>query len=159
MNKIKEIVFDMDGTLASTYTVPNWLEKLRAYDPTPYQTAEPLVDMAELGCLLRSLQNCGINVAVITWLSKEPNKQYDDKVRKAKRAWLKSYGFPFDTLRCVAYGTPKHKIEAARLAADEEALIFDDDARVRRDWDLGGAIDPTTTNILDVLKEILDGLE
>lgn len=159
MNKIKEIVFDMDGTLASLYTVPDWLQKLRAYDPTPYQTAEPLVDMTELAYLLRSLQNCGVNVAVITWLSKEPNKQYDDEVRKAKRAWLKEYGFPFDTLRCVAYGTPKHKIEAARLAADEEALIFDDDARVRRDWNLGGAIDPTTTNILDVLKEILSGLE
>ena len=156
---IKEIVFDMDGTIADLYGVENWLPKLRAYDPTPYQTAEPLVDMAELACLLRSLKNCGINVAVITWLSKEPNKQYDDEVRKAKRAWLKSYGFPFDTLRCVAYGTPKHKIEAARLAADEEALIFDDDARVRRDWDLGGAIDPTTTNILDVLREILNGLE
>ena len=156
---IKEIVFDMDGTIADLYGVENWLPKLRAYDPTPYQTAEPLVDMAELACLLRSLKNCGINVAVITWLSKEPNKQYDDEVRKAKRAWLKAYGFPFDTLRCVAYGTPKHKIEAARLAADEEALIFDDDARVRRDWDLGGAIDPTTTNILDVLREILNGLE
>jgi len=156
---IKEICFDLDGTLVDLYNVPNWLEMLRAYDPTPYQTAEPLVDMAELGCLLRSLQNCGINVAVITWLSKEPNKQYDDEVRKAKRAWLKSYGFPFDSLRCVAYGTPKHKVEAARLAADEEALIFDDDARVRRDWDLGGAIDPTTTNILEVLKEILNGLE
>lgn len=156
---IKEIVFDLDGSIVDLYSVPNWLEKIRSYDPTPYQTAEPLVDMAELGCLLRSLQNCGINVAVITWLSKEPNKQYDDEVRKAKRAWLKSYGFPFDSLRCVAYGTPKHKIEAARLAADEEALIFDDDARVRRDWDLGGAIDPTTTNILDVLREILSGLE
>lgn len=156
---IKELVFDMDGTIADLFGVEDWLDKIRAYDPTPYQTAEPLVDMAELGCLLRSLQNCGINVAVITWLSKEPNKQYDDEVRKAKRAWLKEYGFPFDTLRCVAYGTPKHKIEAARLAADEEALIFDDDARVRRDWNLGGAIDPTTTNILDVLKEILDGLE
>lgn len=155
---IKEITFDLDGTLCNTYGVPHWLEMLRAYDPTPYQIAEPLVDMAELGCLLRSLQNCGIKVSVITWLSKESNKQYDDEVRKAKRAWLKEYGFPFDTLRCVAYGTPKHKIEAARLAADEEALIFDDDARVRRDWDLGGAIDPTTTNILDVLKEILDGL-
>ena len=81
---IKEIVFDMDGTLAATYNVPNWLEKLRSYDPTPYQTAEPLVDMAELACLLRSLQNCGINVAVITWLSKEPNKQYDDEVRKQR---------------------------------------------------------------------------
>lgn len=156
---IKEICFDLDGTLVGLYDVPNWLDMLRAFDPTPYQTAEPLVDMAELGCLLRSLQNCGINIAVITWLSKEPNKQYDDEVRKAKRAWLKSYGFPFDSLRCVAYGTPKHKIEAARLADDEEALLFDDDAGVRRDWNLGGAIDPTTTNILDVLKEILNGLE
>ena len=156
---IKELCFDLDGTLVDLYGVEDWLDKIRAYDPTPYQTAEPLVDMAELTCLLRSLQNCGIRVSVITWLSKEPNKQYDDEVRKAKRAWLKSYGFPFDTLRCVAYGTPKHKIEAARLADDEEALIFDDDARVRRDWNLGGAIDPTTTNILDVLKEILDGLE
>lgn len=156
---IKEIVFDLDGSIVDLYNVPNWLEKIRAYDPTPYQIAKPLVDMAELACLLRSLQNCGINVAVITWLSKEPNKQYDDEVRKAKRAWLKSHGFPFDTLRCVAYGTPKHKIEAARLAADEEALIFDDDANVRRDWDLGGAIDPTNTNILEVLKEILNGLE
>lgn len=156
---IKEIVFDLDGSVVDLYSVDHWLEMLRAYDPTPYQIAEPLVDMAELGCLLRSLQNCGIKVAVITWLSKESNKQYDDEVRKAKRAWLKEYGFPFDTLRCVAYGTPKHKIEAARLAADEEALIFDDDARVRRDWNLGGAIDPTTTNILEVLKEILNGLE
>ena len=156
---IKEIVFDLDGTLVDLYGVENWLSKLRAYDPTPYQTAEPLVDMAELACLLRSLQNCGVNVAVITWLSKEPNKQYDDEVRKAKRAWLKEYGFPFDTLRCVAYGTPKHKIEEPRLKEDEEALLFDDDAGVRRDWNLGGAIDPTTTNILDVLKEILSGLE
>ena len=156
---IKEICFDMDGTLADLFGVEDWLDKIRAYDPTPYQTAEPLVDMAELACLLRSLKNSGINVAVITWLSKEPNKQYDDEVRKAKRAWLKEYGFPFDSLRCVAYGTPKHKIEEPRLKEDEEALLFDDDARVRRDWNLGGAIDPTKVDILEVLKEILNGLE
>lgn len=156
---IKEICFDMDGTLADLFGVEDWLDKIRVYDPTPYQTAEPLVDMAELACLLRSLKNSGINVAVITWLSKEPNKQYDDEVRKAKRAWLKEYGFPFDSLRCVAYGTPKHKIEEPRLKEDEEALLFDDDARVRRDWNLGGAIDPTKVDILEVLKEILNGLE
>lgn len=156
---IKELCFDLDGTLSATYNVPNWLDMLRAYDPTPYEVAEPLLDMAELACILRSLKNSGIRVSVITWLSKGSNKQYDDEVRKAKRAWLKSYGFPFDSLRCVAYGTPKHKVEAARLADDEEALLFDDDAGVRRDWNLGGAIDPTTTNILDVLKEILSGLE
>ena len=156
---IKEIVFDMDGSIADLYGVDHWLEMLRAYDTTPYRIAEPMVDMTELGCLLRSLQNCGIKVTVITWLSKEPNKEYDKATRKAKREWLKSYGFPFDSFHGVAYGTPKHKIEAARLAADEEALIFDDDARVRRDWDLGGAIDPTKVDILEVLKEILNGLE
>lgn len=156
---LKEIVFDLDGSIVDLYNAPNWLDKIRAYDPTPYQTAEPLLDMAELACILRSLKNSGIRVSVITWLSKGSNKQYDDEVRKAKRAWLKSYGFPFDSLRCVAYGTPKHKIEEPRLKEDEEALLFDDDARVRRDWDLGGAIDPTKVDILEVLKEILSGLE
>ena len=48
---LKEIVFDLDGTLAGLFDVPNWLDKIRAYDPTPYQTAEPLVNMAELACL------------------------------------------------------------------------------------------------------------
>lgn len=156
---IKEIVFDMDNTIANLYGVADWLEMLRAYDTTPYEIAEPLVDMAELACLLRSLKNCGVGVAVITWLSKEPTPEYDKAVRKAKREWLKKYDFPYDSFRGVAYGTPKHKIEEKRLADDEEALIFDDDVRVRRDWNLGGAIDPTNTNILDVLKEILSGLE
>ena len=32
---IKEIIFDMDMTIAALYDVPNWLEMLRAYDPTP----------------------------------------------------------------------------------------------------------------------------
>ena len=156
---IKEIVFDLDGSIVNLYGVENWLDKLRAYDPTPYEVAKPLVDMAELGCLLRSLRNSNIRITVITWLSKDSTPEYDKAVRKAKRAWLKSYGFPFDSLRCVAYGTPKHEIEEPRLKDDEEALIFDDDARVRRDWNLGGAIDPTITNILEVLKEILSGLE
>ena len=51
---IKEIVFDLDGSIVDLYGVPNWLEKIRAYDPTPYQTAKPLVDMAELACLSRA---------------------------------------------------------------------------------------------------------
>lgn len=156
---IKEITFDMDGTLADLFGVENWLDMLRTYDPTPYEVAEPLVDMAELACLLRSLKNSGIRVSVITWLSKQPTPEYDKAVRHAKREWLKSYGFPFDSLRCVAYGTPKHKIEEPRLKEDEEALLFDDDANVRRDWNLGGAIDPTKVDILEVLKEILNGLE
>ena len=30
---IKELCFDLDGTLVDLYGVPNWLEKIRAYDP------------------------------------------------------------------------------------------------------------------------------
>ena len=32
---LKMICFDMDGTIADLYAVPNWLEKLRAYDASP----------------------------------------------------------------------------------------------------------------------------
>ena len=37
---LKMICFDMDGTIADLYGVDGWLEKLRAYDATPYLTAE-----------------------------------------------------------------------------------------------------------------------
>ena len=40
--------FDMDGTIADLYADPNWLPKLRAYDPTPYINAKPLVNMSRL---------------------------------------------------------------------------------------------------------------
>ena len=39
------ICFDMDGTIADLYAVNNWQNMLRAYDPTPYATAEPMWDM------------------------------------------------------------------------------------------------------------------
>lgn len=156
---LKEIVFDLDGSIIDLYSVPNWLDMLRAYDTTPYEIAKPLVNMAELACLLRSLQNYGIKICVITWLSKDSTNEYSKATRKAKREWLKRYNFPYDSFHGLAYGTPKHEIERKRLADNEEALIFDDDIRVRRDWNLGGAINPTNTSIIEVLKEILDGLE
>ena len=48
----KEICFDMDGTLADLYGVPDWLAKLRSFDPTPYKVAKPLLNMAVLARLL-----------------------------------------------------------------------------------------------------------
>ena len=35
-DKMKMICFDMDGTIADLYAVPNWLDKLRAEDASPY---------------------------------------------------------------------------------------------------------------------------
>lgn len=37
----KAIYFDMDGTIANFYSVPNWLDYLIASDPTPYEVARP----------------------------------------------------------------------------------------------------------------------
>ena len=49
---LKMICFDMDGTVADLYGVENWLEKLRAYDASPYLVATPMCDMEELADLL-----------------------------------------------------------------------------------------------------------
>jgi len=92
----KMICFDMDGTIADLYGVPDWLTKLRAYDASPYLMAEPMCDMEELAFLLEVAQHRGIEVRVITWLSKDTNPQYDELVRIAKQAWLKAMGLPID---------------------------------------------------------------
>ena len=44
----KAIFLDMDGTIADLYGVPDWLNLLRSYDPSPYIQARPLVDMEQL---------------------------------------------------------------------------------------------------------------
>ena len=52
---IKEICFDMDGSIADFYGVPNWLEMIRAFDPTPYKIAKPMWDMSALANVLNQL--------------------------------------------------------------------------------------------------------
>ena len=54
-----KIWFDMDGTIADLYGVKNWLDRLRAYDPKPYEEAEPLCSMKALAKLLNALQRRG----------------------------------------------------------------------------------------------------
>ena len=35
------IYFDMDGTIADLYNQPNWLKRLREFDPKPYRVPNP----------------------------------------------------------------------------------------------------------------------
>lgn len=152
---VKMICFDMDGTIADLYGVSGWLERLRAFDPTPYTEAEPIWNMAELNEVLNSLRICGIEVRIITWLSKETTTEYDNLVREAKREWLEKCGFPFDNFHGVAYGTTK--ANCVRKYLDEgEAILIDDNAKVREGWHLGEAVDPTAINIVEYLKGLLN---
>ena len=155
MENIKMICFDMDGTIADLYAVENWLPMLRAYDPTPYAVAEPMWDMVELASLLAQCQSIGIEIRIITWLSKESTPEYDRAVREAKREWLEAQDFPFDHFHGVQYGATKADSIRRYLAEDETAILFDDNAKVRNGWHMGEAIDPTTTDILEVLRNLV----
>lgn len=153
---IKEIVFDMDGSLNLFYSVPNWLEMLRAYDPTPYEVAEPMWDMRILADTLKELQSQGLVITVVSWLSKESTPEYDKAVRAAKKEWLEKYGFPYDHFHGVKYGATKADSVRRYLSPDDEAILFDDNAKVRKGWHLGATYDPTTENIIEVLKGLLE---
>lgn len=140
------IYFDMDGTIANLYGVENWLDYLRNNDETPYKIAEPLVRLASLARVLNNLQRKGYKIGIISWLAKNSSTDYDEKVTKAKRAWLNKHlhSVRFDEINIVTYGTPKQ-----RFAKTNNDILFDDEAKNRNDW-TGKAFD--VTNIIETLR-------
>ena len=147
----RTLVFDMDGTIANLYGVENWLEMLRAEDPTPYIVAKPMYDMDALRTVLEMLKLQGWTIAVTSWLSKESTREYDKMVRQAKREWLERYNFPFDEIHLVAYGTTK--ANCTRKNGGFQILV-DDNEKVRKGWNLGGTIN-ANENILEKLVDLL----
>ena len=147
----RTLVFDMDGTIANLYGVENWLEMLRAEDPTPYIVAQPMYDMDALKVILEMLKLQGWTIAVTSWLSMGSTREYDKLVRQAKREWLERYDFPFDEIHLVAYGTTK--ANCTRKNGGYQILV-DDNEKVRNGWNLGGTIN-ANENILEKLVELL----
>ena len=148
----KMICFDMDGTIADLYAVPNWLAKLRAEDASPYAEADPMWDMEKLRDILLKLISKGWEIRVISWLSKDSTEEYKEAVRQAKREWLTRYDFPADKVHLVAYGTTK--ADCVRRIA-EAAILVDDNEKVRNGWHLGETIDPMNGDLLERLEELL----
>ena len=148
---IRTIVLDMDGTLANTYAVQDWLPKLRAEDPSPYVEAEPLFDADTLYPILTFLQELGVRIIINTWLSKGSSLAYDDAVRVAKMEWLEKYEFPYDEIHITKYG--RTKADATRRKYDGEQVLFDDNEKVRKGWHLGRAVD--AKDMIQTLEKIL----
>ena len=142
------INFDMDGTIADLYANPNWLPLLRAYDPTPYATAKPLLRLCDLARKLNTLQKNGYRIAVISWLSKESTAEYDEAVTNAKLEWLAKHlpSVNWDEITIVPYGTPKEN-----YCHNPLDILFDDEERNRNNW-TGRAYG--VENILEILREI-----
>ena len=140
------IFFDMDGTIADLYGVENWLDYLIALDELPYEIAKPLIKLNALARILNRLQKQGYKVGVISWLAKNSNTAYDEKVTRAKKEWLKKHlaSVNFDEIHIVKYGTPKQT-----FAKTENDILFDDEEKNRNDW-TGKAFD--VNEIIEILK-------
>ena len=144
----KAIYFDMDGTIANLYAVEGWLPMLRAYDPTPYANAEPMVRMETLAQILNRLQHKGYTLGIVSWLSKEPTPAYDEAVILAKREWLARHlpSVQWDEIHIVSYGVCK-----ATVVTHNDGILFDDEERNRNEW-TGTAYG--VDNILNILKAL-----
>ena len=152
---IKMICFDMDGTIADLYGVKGWLEMLRNEDTTPYEVAEPMWNVEVLNAILMALQAKGIQIRVISWLSKDSTEEYKTATREAKKDWLADNAFPYDHFHGIKYGATKADAIRKYLAEDETAILIDDNDKVRRGWHMGEAINPTTTDIIEYLAGLL----
>lgn len=127
----KAIYFDMDGTIANLYGVPNWLEKIEQSDISPYEDAQVLLNMQGLAHRLNALQKLGYTIGIISWLSKSGTPEYNAAVAQAKLDWLTKHlrSVKFDEIHITAFGVRKSKI-----AKIKNGIIFDDNPKVRREW-------------------------
>lgn len=142
------IYFDLDGTLANLYAVEGWLNDLEAQNTRPYEEARVMHNMSTLARLLNKAQTNGIQIGVISWLSKSGTDSYNKAVAKVKRKWLKKHlkSVHFDEVHIVPYGTPKSTV------ARNIGILFDDEERNRLEWSKGNAYPPE--KIFEVLKKI-----
>lgn len=152
MNKV--IYFDMDGTIADLYAVDGWLDMLRNFEAFPYLEAAPMCDMLRLVKVLNALKAEGYTIGVITWLSKESNRQYDREVRETKRLWLQAHGLwtCMDEIHMVKYGTPKHRVAKIR-----HGILIDDNSNVREAWENygGETINPVEEDLIEALARLV----
>lgn len=152
----KELIFDMDGTIADLYGYPDWLARLRSEDPRPYAEAKPMYDMDTLVILLKLLKAVGFEVAVVSWGSKEASRDYNRETKRAKKSWLDTFDFPYDRLHVVKYGTPK-----ANYIRNDLSILLDDNKDVREAFVNSNrgkykqAVDVTTRSIVYYLADLL----
>lgn len=148
----------MDGTIASLYSVPDWLEDIQAEDTKPYEVCGLMNEC--LPSLLENMKQNGFELGVITWTAKGGSKGYNKAVRKAKLEWLeRHFKGVFSEFHAISYGTPKSK-----AAKRSNAVLVDDNAKVRTSWESSKACNaemPTidasdTTAMIQSLTALLE---
>lgn len=142
---MKNIYFDMDGTIADLYGVENWLDDLRAERTRPYTEARPLVNFSQLARLLNKLSYKGYTINIISWTSRGGTANYNEQVKQAKLVWIKKHlpSVHFTSIHIVPYGTPKQTLGSG--------ILFDDEENNRKNW---GKNAYDENQIFEILKNL-----
>lgn len=122
--KYNAVLLDMDGTIADTYNVPNWLDQLRNESTLPFEIALPLINESTLLSLFE-----GENIVICTMLPKgvQLGTPYADACQRTKQQWLERY-FPSlqNAVLFMEYGDNKSLGEFSK-----NCLLIDDSATIR----------------------------
>lgn len=148
--------FDMDGTIADFYGVEGWLPMLRAFDPTPYKEANPLMNFSALARQLNAAQRKGARLVIISWSSKTSNEDFDALVEAAKREWLAEHlpSVHWNEIHVVPYGTNKAEV----CGVDgEDFFLFDDEERNHDEWEELDGLAFNPSDITEILKRFNRG--
>lgn len=143
------ISFDLDGTLASLYSVNGWLEDLRAERTRPYAEAKPMVNMSALARQINRLQKKGYYFEIISWTAKNGTAEYNNRVAEVKREWLAKHmpSVKWDKINIVPYGV-------AKTTVGSYGILFDDEEQNRRDWNEYSYKAYDVDRIMEVLREM-----
>ena len=146
------IWLDMDGSLNFFYQVDGWLNDLQNFNPRPYVEAQPKYSPDVLNPILHKLKQNGYKIGIISWLSKESNNDYDEKVIKAKKNWLTKYQLTevLDEIIITPYGVKK----SDTCAKFGPGILVDDEEKNRKDWYLGYTIN-AEENIIRALMALI----
>lgn len=143
----KKIYFDVDGTIYNLYDFPNWLECILSEKIECYTQSDLLVDENEFITILNNLKEKGYKLGIISWLSKNATKNYQNKVRNAKYRYINKhfYGL-FDEIHILQYGKNK-----SVYCKGNNCILFDDEENNRKQWLEKNGI---AYNVMDLVKTL-----
>lgn len=143
---MKQIWFDMDGTIADLYGVEGWLDYLIAKDTFPYDNAEVMFNFSLFARLLNQVQRNGWKIGIISWTSKNGTDLYNGQVALSKMIWLHKHlhSVQWDEIKIVPYGTNKYETCGG-------GILFDDEEGNRKAWQDEAF---TPDRIIEILKTL-----
>lgn len=123
------IYLDMDGTIADTYSIDGWLDRILAHDASVFLDAKP-ADKSKVMELLEVLDD---DVTILTMLPEcalkgKAREDYFKEVKDSKKTWLKMHFPEFTKIKFIDYQKSKSKYW------QEGDVLIDDSSSQIKDW-------------------------